>query len=334
MKIEERGWEGFAAFLFVEKKLNDNIHNQQTLKSRFKTVARYFKDNDLNFKSFNQFLYERKQAGYKPTSLNNLTKIVKHYGEYCQCDEFKKLGYYKEVRSEFELLNPEEIKSLAEVEVDYKKCKIDNNLRYKTLIYFLALLGCRIQEALNLKWLDIKHNTICYTATFRDTKNGDNRTVPIPSFVYDLLDKLPKKELLVFNSYRGNAMAEPQINADLKRRAELAGIKKRVFCHLFRHSFITTLIKAGVPITHVSRICGHRDIKSTNYYTSLILDDLLEAQLSHPLLKEIIDFPTLSNRIKAFINKTVAKDNHIISIKEENKKLVIEIEEDDNPRFN
>lgn len=60
-------------------------------------------------------------------------------------------------------------------------------------------------------------------------------------------------------------------------------MRKRVHMHLFRHCFITELIKAEVPALKVARIVGHSSLNSTMRYTHLVVDDLKDPINKHPL---------------------------------------------------
>ncbi len=59
----------------------------------------------------------------------------------------------------------------------------------------------------------------------------------------------------------------------IRRLGEKVGIKG-LRPHMLRHSFATNAIRKGVPLPAVQRILGHKDIKTTQIYTHLILDDL------------------------------------------------------------
>ena len=79
-----------------------------------------------------------------------------------------------------------------------------------------------------------------------------------------------------------------QLQADkkLKEAAKEAGITKRVYPHLLRHSFATHLIEQGTDLKIVKELLGHNQLKTTEMYVHIAdtfkssirtpLDDILE----------------------------------------------------------
>ncbi len=60
-------------------------------------------------------------------------------------------------------------------------------------------------------------------------------------------------------------------NAYLKEIGDLCRIKKKLTFHLARHTFATTVTLAnGVPIESVSRMLGHRSLKTTQIYAKVV----------------------------------------------------------------
>ena len=56
----------------------------------------------------------------------------------------------------------------------------------------------------------------------------------------------------------------------VKRAAQKAGIRKRVSCHTFRHSFATHLLQNGYDIRTVQELLGHKDVRTTMIYTHVL----------------------------------------------------------------
>jgi len=56
----------------------------------------------------------------------------------------------------------------------------------------------------------------------------------------------------------------------VKQAAQKAGIKKRVSCHTFRHSFATHLLQNGYDIRTVQELLGHKDVRTTMIYTHVL----------------------------------------------------------------
>jgi integrase len=72
----------------------------------------------------------------------------------------------------------------------------------------------------------------------------------------------------------------------IRALAEEAGIRKRVYPHLFRHSFITWQLRTGTNPIVLSRIVGHESLTMINeVYANLTMEDAHDA-LMRSLLAE------------------------------------------------
>jgi len=71
----------------------------------------------------------------------------------------------------------------------------------------------------------------------------------------------------LFESNRHQRYAARSVQAMVRRGALRAGINKRVYPHLLRHSIATILLDSGqVPIDQVQKFLGHLHLSTTQIY--------------------------------------------------------------------
>lgn len=73
-----------------------------------------------------------------------------------------------------------------------------------------------------------------------------------------------------FRNFKWTVTYNSKLNAMLKDVARLAGIEKKLFMHLGRHTFATTIaLSNGVTLESVSKMLGHSTIKHTQQYAKI-----------------------------------------------------------------
>ena len=141
-------------------------------------------------------------------------------------------------------------------------------------LYILAALqtGARRGELLNLRWADV--DLKARRLTFRVTKNGDSRTVPMTDTLREALQTLPRSldaEAHVFPE------RDPQVlTRSFARLVGRLGLKDLRF-HDLRHDAASTLTMAAVPQRTIMAILGHRDPRMTMRYQHVSPDHLRDA---------------------------------------------------------
>jgi len=143
------------------------------------------------------------------------------------------------------------------------------NMKHKLIIKLLYGCGFRVSEIVSLKKDDVKFNGGLIHV--RLAKGKKDRFVKIPESVKNNLESFCGLEngKYLFESNRGGKLTTATIQAILKNTAKKAGIKKRVYPHLLRHSFATHLLESGVDLRIIQKLLGHSDIKTTQIYAQI-----------------------------------------------------------------
>lgn len=66
-------------------------------------------------------------------------------------------------------------------------------------------------------------------------------------------------------------LSNQKMNAYLKEIADVCGVNKELTFHIARHTFATTItLTNGVPIESVSKMLGHKNLKTTQHYAKVL----------------------------------------------------------------
>lgn len=126
--------------------------------------------------------------------------------------------------------------------------------------------GMRRGEIVALRWDDI--NFIKRTALLRETKNGDNRTIPLSSTAIGVLQGLPRD-----HSGRVFPVRSDSVGMAFRRITARAGLENLRF-HDLRHEAASRFFERGLGIMEVSTITGHKDLAMLKRYTHLKAEDI------------------------------------------------------------
>lgn len=153
------------------------------------------------------------------------------------------------------------------------KTDCDNPLLKRAAI-FSALTGLRFSDIKNLVWGEIEYiEGNGYFINFKQQKTKGVEMQPISEQAYSLLGerKQPKDKVfedLIYSAYE---------NLKIDKWVKDAGINKHIRFHNFRHTFATLQLSLGTDIYTVSKMLGHRELKTTQIYAKIIDETKREA---------------------------------------------------------
>jgi len=158
------------------------------------------------------------------------------------------------------------------------------------MIKLLIFTGVRNRELARLRIQDVDLRSL--QIRIDQGKGKKDRYVLIPTTFRGELtqyveNQKEKEAKYLFESNRLKLYSTRRIRQIVKQYAVKAGIKKRVYPHLFRHQIITFLNKKGSIRPKMQLLSGHSDEKSLAIYRDLALSDVAgeyeEAMKSFPV---------------------------------------------------
>ena len=183
-------------------------------------------------------------------------------------------------------------KTLSEVEVtnllELPESGGPEELRDGAMIELLYATGLRVSELISI---DIVQVNLEIGHVLPTGKRDKQRIVPMGEIARKKIERYfqEARPLLLkqnsssalFITRRGKPMTRQSFWSILRRRALRAGINKRIFPHMLRHSFATHLLDHGADLRAVQMMLGHADISTTQIYTHVEQRRLKEAHAAY-----------------------------------------------------
>jgi len=116
-------------------------------------------------------------------------------------------------------------------------------------------------------------------------KTGTPTRIPLLPKALNLLKKYENHPLCYRSEKLFPVSSNQKMNAYLKEIADLCGINTILTYHLARHTFATTItLMNDVPIETVSKMLGHKNIKTTQHYAK-IMDKKVDHDMANLRIK-------------------------------------------------
>jgi integrase len=179
---------------------------------------------------------------------------------------------FKQGETKREFLTFEELKRVAK-----EKCEIP---QLKTAFMFSAYTGMRWSDINKLTWSEVEYSEQDdhWRIKFRQKKTHGVETLPIPKIARKLLGEKGKPDDRVFMGLKYSAWHNLRLQQWIMR----AGITKNITFHCARHTYATLQLTYGTDIYTVSKMLGHRELKTTQVYAQIIDQKKVEATNAIP----------------------------------------------------
>lgn len=184
-----------------------------------------------------------------------LTIAVKEWG-WIKENPLLKISRPREGKARERYLEKEEIHRLL---VECRKSK--SPYLYGIVIFALGT-GARRGEILNLKWEDV--DFVRSAATFRDTKNGETRIVPLSRSVLECLEQ-ERQRRVVLSSHVFPCINIRTAWENVVEKANLKGLR----FHDLRHTAASHLAMNGASTLEIAAILGHKTLSMVKRYSHL-----------------------------------------------------------------
>lgn len=266
--------EDFKKRVGVNRELSTYVQYENSLQhlKRFMSLKHKLSDipfTQLDFSFIETYdFYLRVELKKKPNTIlgimRHLRKMIKlAIGEgIITHDPFE--GYSPErPKAEQKYLTREELNKIITTPLDHP-------CRYLTrdMFLFSVFTGLAYRDILNLTAKNIvkASDGILWIETTRQ-KTGTPCEIPLMEIPLQIIEKYkglaPDGKLLPILSCG-------RLNKNLKVIAQLCGIKRKLIFHAGRHTYASEIcLSQGVPIETVSRMLGHRDLRSTQIYAKI-----------------------------------------------------------------
>ncbi len=286
--IEENQRKLVTIFEDHNKKMKELIGKEFSINTykKYKTTLSHTKEflikqyriNDISIKQvdivflndFDFFLRNTKNCNNNSTIkyIRNFGKIVKqcYANGWIERDPFLNYkGKVKEIDRTY--LSQEEIENLLNKEFKIKRLEL-----VRDMFLFSCFTG--------LAYVDVKNLTTSHISIGIDgekwifthrQKTETASKIPILPITQMIIDKYENHPQCLNENRLLPILSNQKMNAYLKELADICGIEKELTFHIARHTFATTVtLTNGVPIESVSKMLGHKNLRTTQHYAKVL----------------------------------------------------------------
>ena len=268
----------YKTYLRIERALSQNTIDSycSDIEKLAEFVGRDTPFRSVTLENLQDFLQSQVMANISKRSQSRIVSSLRSFFRFLELEQLisenpsERLGSPKIGRYIPEVLSIEEVTSI----IDSVDLSMPEGHRNKAILELLYSCGLRVSELVNLRVSDV----FMREAFLRVVGKGNKeRLVPLGDYAKKALELYlshPRRwakgnEDVLFLNRRGTKLSRVMVFYIVKTQAELAGIRKEISPHTFRHTFATHLVENGADLRTVQQMLGHESILTTEIYTHI-----------------------------------------------------------------
>ncbi len=241
-------------------------------------IQHKYKTNDISIerldydfiRSFEVYLKTYKHCSHN-TSMDYVKKIKKIVNQCMAKNWITRnpfVGYkITSLETSKTILNESELATMASKEIAIPRIEMVRDIFLFSC--YTGLAYCDVAKLTTKNFVTGIDGAMWITTT-RSKTNVDSR-IPLLSIPHSIVEKYLQHPITNLSGKLLPVISNQRMNAYLKEVADICGIKKELTFHCARHTFATTVtLTNGVPIETVSKMLGHKSLKTTQHYAKII----------------------------------------------------------------
>lgn len=245
---------------------------------------------DVTYQDLQQFVAQLHDIGIHPRSQARIISGIKSFYRFMLLDDYITVDPTELLESPKIGLKLPEVLTVNEINdiLDSIDLSLPEGQRNRAMLEVLYSCGLRVSELTSLRYSDVYFDEGFIKVEGKGSKQrlvpiSDTAIREIKNYLLDRNQVVVKKgyEDTLFLSRRGTGLSRIMVFHVIKQQTEMAGVKKNVSPHTFRHSFATHLLEGGANLRAIQDMLGHEKITTTEIYTHIDRQFLRKEILEH-----------------------------------------------------
>ncbi|MDR0844864.1 MAG: site-specific tyrosine recombinase XerD [Tannerella sp.] len=244
----------------------------------------------VSYSDLQQFMAQLCDIGISPRSQARIISGIKSFYRFLILDDYLRNDPTELLESPKTGMKLPEVLTVTEINqiLDTIDLSTSTGQRNRAMLEVLYSCGLRVSELTHLKYSDIYFDEEFIKV---EGKGNKQRLVPISqtalkeirNYLHDRRQIPVQKgyEDTLFLNRRGAGLTRVMVFYVIKAQAALAGIRKTISPHTFRHSFATHLLEGGANLRAIQMMLGHEKITTTELYTHIDREFLRREIITH-----------------------------------------------------